>query len=256
MSYQSEHQRLKPVLDLANRLDIATNPNPQAIFEAGNGGFQVWCIPQERPHGWSGITMNTGAFSKPCEYVGSVVWKWDDDKIVALAIETSAYALADQKPDEYCNLANIPEGFNNRHTIFNRDADIEWLKEKVTWLFAEAGVPLPPFEYEQAALSDIGPYLLAHYVSDEDEYVVIVSPGVSTEEFCRPGYELARTLEIWNAGDFPADVILRPDHEFQEMDTEPDEGPLVEQYENAARLGDDNWLESRIEDQISGWGEE
>lgn len=252
MSYQSEHQRLKPVLDLASQLDIATNPNPQAIFEAGNGGFQVWCIPQERPQGWSGITMNTGAFSKPCEYVGSVVWKWDDDKIVALAIETSAYALADQKPDEYCNLSNIPEGFNRR-TIFNRDADIEWLKEKVTWLFAQAGVPLPPFEYEQAALSDIGPYLLAHYVSDEDEYVVIVSPGVSTEEFCRPGYELARTLEIWNAGDFPADVILRPDHEFQEMDTEPDEGPLVEQYENAARLGDDDWLEARLEDDISGW---
>ena len=255
MTYQSEHQRLKPVLDLASQLDIATNPNPQAIFEAGNGGFQVWCIPQERPQGWSGITMNTGAFSKPCEYVGSVVWKWDDDKIVALAIETTAYALADQKPDEYCNLMDIPQGFHRR-TIFNRDADIEWLKEKVTWLFAQAGVPLPPFEYEQAALSDIGPYLLAHYVSDEDEYVVIVSTGVSTEEFCKPGYELARTLEIWNAGDFPADVILRPDHEFHEMDTEPDEGPLVEQYENASRLGDDDWLESRIEDQISGWGEE
>ena len=266
MSYQSEHQRMKPVLDLASQLDIATNPNPQAIFEAGNGGFQVWCIPQERPQGWSGITMNTGAFSKPCEYVGSVVWKWDDDKIVALAIETTAYALADQKPDEYCNLMDIPQGINRR-TIHNRDADIEhlhcirsavqvWLKEKVTWLFAEAGVPLPPFEYEQAALSDIRPYLLAHYVSDENEYVVIVSPGVSTEEFCRPGYELARTLEIWNAGDFPADVILRPDHEFHEMDTEPDEGPLVEQYENAARLRDDNWLESRFEDQISGWGEE
>ncbi len=255
MTYQSEHQRMKPVLDLANRLDIATNPNPQAIFEAGNGGFQVWCIPQERPQGWSGITMNTGAFSKPCEYVGSVVWKWDDDKIVALAIETTAYALADQKPDEYCNLMDIPQGFHHR-TIFNRDADIEWLKEKVTWLFAEAGVPLLPFEYEQAALSDIGPYLLAHYVSDEDEYVVIVSPELNPQEFCRPGYELARTLEIWNAGDFPADVILRPDHEFHEMDTEPDEGPLVEQYENASRLGDDDWLESRIEDQISGWGEE
>ena len=60
---------------------------------------------------------------------------------------------------------------------------------------------------------------------------------------------------IVNAGDFPADVILYPDQEFQEMDTEPDEGPLVEQYENAARLGDDDWLESRFEDQISGWGE-
>ena len=255
MSYQSEHQRLKPVLDLASQLDIATNPNPQAIFEAGNGGFQVWCIPQERPQGWSGITMNTGAFSKPCEYVGSVVWKWDDDKIVALAIETTAYALADQKPDEYCNLMDIPQGFHRR-TIFNRDADIEWLKEKVTWLFAEAGVPLPPFEYEQALLSEIGPYILTHYVSEEDEYVVIVSPEIDPEEFCKPGYEVARTLEIWKAGDFPADVILFPEHEFFEADTEPDEGPLVEQYENASRLGDDDWLEAGIEDQISGWGEE
>ncbi len=254
MSYQSEHQRLKPVLDLASQLDIATNPNPQAIFEAGNGGFQVWCIPQERPQGWSGITMNTGAFSKPCEYVGSVVWKWDDDKIVALAIETTAYALADQKPDEYCNLMDIPKGFRRR-TIFNRDADIEWLKEKVTWLFAEAGVPLPPFEYEQAMLSEMGPYLLTHYISEGDEYVVIVSPEIDPEEFCKPGYEVAHTLEIWNAGDFPADVILRPEQEFFEADTEPDEGPLVEQYENASRLGDDDWLEAGFEDQISGWSE-
>lgn len=254
MSYQSEHKHMKPVLDLARKLDIATNSDPCAIFEAGNGGFQVWCIPQERPQGWSGITMNTGAFSKPCEYVGSVVWKWDDDKIVALAIETTAYALADQKPDEYCNLMDIPEGFHRR-TIFNRDADIEWLKEKVTWLFAQAGVPLPPFEYEQALLSEIGPYILTHYVSEEDEYVVIVSPEIDPEEFCKPGYQLAHTLEIWKAGDFPADVILRPDHEYHEADTEPDEGPLVEQYENATRLHDDDWLEAGFEDQISGWSE-
>ncbi len=31
MSYHSEHQRMKPVLDLARKLDIATNPDPQAI---------------------------------------------------------------------------------------------------------------------------------------------------------------------------------------------------------------------------------
>ena len=198
--------------------------------------------------------MNSGAFSKPCEYVGSVIWKWDDDKIVALVIETTAYALADQKPYEYCNLQDIPAGFNRR-TIFNRDADIEWLKEKVIWLFAEAGVSLPSFEYEQAALSEIGAYVLVHYVSDKDEYVVIVSPDLNPEEFCRPGYEVARTLEIWKAGDFPADVILRPDHEFQETDPEPEEGPLVEQYENSSRLGEDGWLEAAYEDQVNG-GEE
>ncbi len=51
-------------------------------------------------------------------------------------------------------------------------------------------------------------------------------------------------------------MILRPDNEYHEADTEPDEGPLVEQYENASRLGDDDWLEAGIEDQISGWGED
>jgi hypothetical protein len=231
MTIQSEHQRMKPVLDLARQLDIATNPDPSAIFEAGSGGFQVWCTPLDHPEGWNGIVMNPGAFSKPCEYVGSVNWAWEDESIVALAIETSAYALADQMPDEYCNLQDIPAGFRLR-TIFNRDEDINWLKEKIAWLFAEAGVLLPPFAYEQAALSEIGPYLLAHYVSDEDEYVVIVSPGLDPGEFCKPGYELARTLEVWNAGDFPADVILSPEEEYEEPDTEPDEGPLVEQYEN------------------------
>jgi len=254
MSHFSEHQIMKPVLDLARKLDIATNPHPAAIFEAGSGGFQVWCTPMDHPTGWNGIVMQSGAFSKPCEYVGSVHWKWEDETIVGLEIETSAYALADQKPDEFCNLTDIPRDFQRR-TIFNRDADIDWLKEKVTWLFEEAGVPLPPIEYKQAALSEIGPYILAHYISETDEYVVIVSPELDPEEFCKSGYEVVHTLEIWKAGDFPADVILRPDHEYQEQDREPDEGPLVEQYENASRLGDDGWLEAAMEDSISGWGE-
>ena len=189
MSHHSEHQKMKPVLDLARKLDIATNPHSAAIFEAGSGGFQVWCIPQDHPKGWDGIVMNPGAFSKPCEYIGSVHWKWEEDIIVGLEIETSAYALADQKPDEFCNLTDIPRDFQRR-TIFNRDADIEWLKEKITWLFGEAGVSVPPFEYKQAALSEIGPYILAHYISDSDEYVVIVSPELDPQEFCKPGYEV------------------------------------------------------------------
>ena len=43
MSHHSEHQKMKPVLDLARKLDIATNPHSAAIFEAGSGGFQV-CV--------------------------------------------------------------------------------------------------------------------------------------------------------------------------------------------------------------------
>lgn len=254
MSHYSEHQRMKPVLELARKLDIATNPDPAAIFEAGNGGFQVWCTPQDRPQGWSGITMNSGAFSKPCEYVGSVHWKWEDDKIVALEIETSAYALADQKPDEYTQSMNLSLN-DHRRTIFNRDEDIEWLKEKVTWLFAEAGVPLLPFEYEQAALSEIGPYVLAHYVSDADEYVVIVSPELNPQKFCKPGYEVARTLEIWRADEFPVDVILCPERESFEAERKPYPGPLIEQLQEVTRLHEDDWLESAYEDRVSGWSE-
>jgi hypothetical protein len=37
---------------------------------------------------------------------------------------------------------------------------------------------------------------------------------------------------------------------------EPGEGPLVEQYENASRLHDDDWLEAAYEGSISGWGDD
>ena len=252
MSYQSEHKRMKPVLDVARSLDIATNPHPSAIFEAGNGGFTVWCTPRDHPQGWKGISMVSGAFAKPCEYIGNVLWKWDEDRIVGLQLETSAHALSDQKPDEYCNMKEIPAGIN-RQSIFNRPEDMEWLKEKVTWLFETAGVPLPPFEYAEAPKP--AHYVLAHFEAADDQYVVIVSPRTDPKTFCRPGYRLAITLEIGTAIDFPTDVILRPDDEFFEAEIEPDEGPLVEQYENAARVGDDSWLESAYEDQVSGWGE-
>jgi hypothetical protein len=39
MSYYSEHQRIKPVVDLARELNIAANLHPSAILEVGNGGF-------------------------------------------------------------------------------------------------------------------------------------------------------------------------------------------------------------------------
>jgi hypothetical protein len=247
MSYHSEHQRMKPVLDLARQLDIATNPHPSAIFEAGSGGFQVWCTPQDRPQGWNGITMTPGAFAKPCEFVGSVHWNWDDDEIIGLQVETTAYALAEQKPDEYCNLKEIPEGLD-RHTIFNRNADIEWLKEKVTWLFEAAGVPCPPFEYEQTFRSDLRPHLLAYYEAANDEYVVIVSTSSDPKQFCRAGYQLVCTLEIGNATDFPTNVILRPDQGFLEAILDPNQAPLVEHSRQIEKRGVDEWLEGAYEE--------
>lgn len=40
------------------------------------------------------------------------------------------------------------------------------------------------------------------------------------------------------------------------VDIEPDEGPLVEAYENASRVHDDDWLEAMYEDRGSGLEEE
>ena len=141
----SEHQRMRPVLDQARRFDIASNPDPRAIFEAGSAGFQVWCTPEDHPQGWEDIKMTAGAFSKPCEYVGSVFWKWEEDRIVGLQIETSAYALADQMPDKYSNLSIIPKGIKRRSSC-NREQDIKWLKKKIAWLFKQADTPVLPFE--------------------------------------------------------------------------------------------------------------
>jgi len=251
MSHFTEHQRMKPVLDLAHQLDIATNPETSAIFEAGSGGFQVWATPFDQPQGWNDITMHSGAFSKPCEYVGSVHWKWKAETIVGLEIETTAYALAEQQPHEYSQ-TTASHLNDKRQSIFNRSEDLKWLKEKVAWLFAEADVPILPLEYEHTTYPAKAEYALAHYTSDEDEYVVIVSPKRIPEEFCRDGYIVAQVEDIDNVGDFPINVILRPDYEIHELDTEPDEGPLVEQFENASRLGDDGWLEAAYEDHISG----
>ena len=122
MSYASEHRRLRPVLDLARRLDIATNPAPEAIFEAGTAGFQLWCTPNNHPKGWDGILMTAGAFSKPCEYVASVNWGWEGETITHLLLSPDAYAL----------------GHNQRN--HNRPADLAWAKRKIRWLFKNAGV--------------------------------------------------------------------------------------------------------------------
>lgn len=251
MSYQSEHQRISPVLDLARRLDIATNPHPSAIFEAGSGGFQVWCTPQDHPRGWDGIVMIPGAFSKACEHVGSVLWKWDDDKIIGLQIETTAYALAEQMPDEYCNQKENPKGSNYR-TIFNRVADIAWLKEKVTWLFETSGVPLLPFEYDQTSLPGARPYLLALYQAANDEYVVIVSPASDPRKFCRAGYQLVGRLEIGDAADFPVNVILRPNRDYLEAMIEEKPGPVIARSKSIGYTQEDAWLEAAFEDRVSG----
>jgi hypothetical protein len=135
MTYSTEHQRLRAVLDLARKLDIATNPALEAIFEAGCGGFQIWCIPDDHPKGWEEIQMSKGAFSKPCAYVASVTWGWEGECITHLELETDAYDLRSiqQHPPR----------------IRNRPDDIAWAKAKIKWLFSQAGVKCPPIWVEK-----------------------------------------------------------------------------------------------------------
>lgn len=138
MSYTSEHRRLAPVLEMVRRLDIATNPEPEAIYEAGSGGFQIWCTPDDLPQGWNGVSLTSGAFSKPCGYVASVSWGWEGETITHLVVETDAYDLKRQaKGLEYAEIRNRP-------------ADIVWAKRKIKMLFKQAGVSCPPIHVEAA----------------------------------------------------------------------------------------------------------
>jgi hypothetical protein len=134
MSYHSEHNRLQPVLEQARKLDIATNPAPEAIFEAGTTGFQIWCIPTDQPLGWEDVQMDAGAFSKPCEFVAGVYWGWEDktETVTHLVLETDAYAFQDL-------------GIKPSH---NRPDDIAWATSKIKLLFAQAGVACPPIKQE------------------------------------------------------------------------------------------------------------
>ncbi len=78
-SYVLAHRRMAPLLEAAREFGIATNPHPAALFEAGNSGLQSWCTPEDNPGGfWNQVEMDTGAFSKLCEYVASACWQWSE----------------------------------------------------------------------------------------------------------------------------------------------------------------------------------
>ena len=137
MKYASEHRRMKPVLDLARKLDIATNPDSEAIFEVGSGGFQIWCTPDDHPEGWDDVPMTQGAFSKPCSYAASVCWGWEGERITHLSLSTDAYDLSDHK------------GVGRHANVYhNRPEDVAWAEEKIRWLFDHASVPILPIVIE------------------------------------------------------------------------------------------------------------
>jgi hypothetical protein len=144
-SYSSEHRRMKPVLDQARRLDVGYNPTPEALFEAGSAGFQIWCSPKDNPGGpWSEIQMFPGSFPKAVEYVASVHWKWNDETIVGLELSTCAYALADRFPGRFSD--SLIAGRIGMQSVRNRADDIAWAKAKIQALFDLARVRMPAIE--------------------------------------------------------------------------------------------------------------
>jgi hypothetical protein len=143
MSYTSEHRRLAPVLAKARQLDIATNHAPEALFESLTASFNLWCTPEDHPQGWDGVSLIAGAFAKPCGFVGTASWKWDDDRIVAVSLGTDAYDLADCCPQNFSRTAG-----KDWISIHNRPEDLEWSEQKIHWLFAQAGVLCPPIVIE------------------------------------------------------------------------------------------------------------
>lgn len=153
MTHHSEHMRMRPVLEKARAYAIATNPDPQAIFEAGGGGFQIWATADDHPGGWEGLRLDAGSFSKPCGYVGSVHWGWGVDEhaeqITHLVLSTTAYILADQKPEKFTRYIFTKARGKGLTPIQDRPADISWAKKKIHWLFKQAGVPCPPIVVER-----------------------------------------------------------------------------------------------------------
>jgi len=143
MSYTSEHRRLAPVLAHARKLDIGTNPEFDAIFEALPAGFNIWCTPEDHPQGWDGISLIAGAFAKPCGFVGTATWKWEGEQVVGISLGTDAYDLADQRPKIFARKLG-----GDWISIHNRPEDIEWAVGKVRWLFELAGAPCPPIAVE------------------------------------------------------------------------------------------------------------
>lgn len=79
--------------------------------------------------------MDTGAFSKLCEYLASAHWQWSEEEqqtVIGIRLSTDAYALQD---------ARLLKG----RQIHNRPEDLAWAEEKLAWLWqaSRAEGPMP-----------------------------------------------------------------------------------------------------------------
>jgi len=143
--------QIQQVVQTARFYDIAVKSTSEAIFDPLSLGFNIWCTQSDNPGGgWLEVIkhMNSGIFTKACEFVATVYAEWDEEveNIVAMTVLTDAYALADHRPQNYIN-SSRPRG--NLLSIHNRTEDIAWAKTKTAWLFQQAGVPCPPIVVEE-----------------------------------------------------------------------------------------------------------
>jgi len=117
------------VLTKARQLDIAMDSSSEALYVALNAGINIWCTPedhpQDHPQDWDGVPLIAGAFTKPFGFVGTATWMWENERIVAVSLDTDAYDLADYRPE-----------------------NLEWAERKACWLFGQAGVRCLPIVVE------------------------------------------------------------------------------------------------------------
>lgn len=134
-------KRQYPVMELPHKLDIAISPTPEARYVPTTRGFEIWCTPEDHPAGWDNVEMIAGPYAQPCAYVGIATWKWLDNQIVGVELETDAYDLNTRD--------STGKHAKPMRLYHNRPDDLAWASKKITWLFQEAGLPAPDISLEE-----------------------------------------------------------------------------------------------------------
>jgi hypothetical protein len=129
--------RLRPVMQIARRLDVYNNPGSQACYIPGQSGFQIAATPDDHPAGWERvkITAPTIGQCRPYALVAVVEFEMRDDEITHLLLTTAAEAL--RELDQRYLIQRDAGAY------VNRPADLLWARQKTNWLFHVAGVPMP-----------------------------------------------------------------------------------------------------------------
>ena len=146
MTYHSEHQRMKPVLAVAQQWDVSKSSDPHAVFDPGLSGFALWALPHDQPDGWADVPMDQGVWPQPSAYVGVVRWGWAGEEITHLRVSTDAYNLRDHDAHLARGQRRSPR---NPCAYHNRPQDLYWCGEKIRWLFQQAGMPCPPIKIQE-----------------------------------------------------------------------------------------------------------